>query len=1116
MAATLERTHMNRRALLLACALLACKHQEAAAPPPPVSAQPAPKSDAQVAWKAVVDAPDRSQKDRDLDAGRHPAELLEFLDLKPGMKVADMGAGGGYTTELLARAVGPTGVVFMQNDPSWLTFLQAPIQERFEHAAMKDVKRAEAQFADPLPLEKNLDEVVLNTIYHDIANLPVDRVRMNRLIFNALQPGGAYVVIDSSALDGTGLRDTQTLHRIDEAVVKAEVLKAGFQLVAEANFLRNPQDPRDWNSSPAAATKAGKRGQSDRFALKFVRPEGSQAQTIAPTLRLPAGVSPRHVTAELAIDPLQESFEGKETIDLKLDAAAPFIWLNADGLQVLDTNPPSQLVDAQPGFIGLQFQQPLPAGAASLQIHWRGKISSTDTDGCFRQQENGEWYAMTHLEPTGARRIFPSFDEPSFKIPWKISLRVRKSDAAFFNTPIESTDEVGEQKLVHFAETKPLPSYLLAWAVGPYERVEGAPMKTGQPTGVIVTKGKKEWAKYSLQSTPLLMNLLTDYFGHPYNYPKLDLFEVPLGTGAMENPGLISFNQRINLAKPGAQTPQFEIRAAQVEAHEFAHLWFGDMVTTAWWDDIWLNEAFATWGEAKIMERFQPAWGEAADRTQATENAMLVDQLLSARRIRQPIQSESDIKTAFDGITYQKGSAVIGMFEQWVGADKFQKGVQRYLRDHKDGNATAEDFLTAISADAGRDVAPAFESFLDQPGLPLVQEKLVCDQGKGRLELAQYRYLPLGAQSRGAPRWQIPFCVRTEKGTTCILLTDPTFKLDLPSCPEWLMPNASSAGYYRSALDDAALARLMKNLGKLNPSEKMRVFFDVDAGAHAGLVDYARAFELMGKLANDKERHVVAALLPPVTFAREALVSEELAPRYAAFVRATFGPRARSLGFTEKKHELIEARILRPLILRVVGDEGADPGVRVEAQKLALRWLGDHSVASPELAATALLLAALDGDAMLYDRYLATAKAETDRNERQRILAAMGRFRDPELVARGFQIYLGNDFDPRESYVLLAGPAAHSSTRELVFAFVQKNFDTIVARMPRDFGALLPTLGRGFCDEAHFIAMQSFFSARARNFAGGDRRLTQTLEEIQQCAGFKAKAAPALAAFLSK
>jgi alanyl aminopeptidase len=492
------------------------------------------------------------------------------------------------------------------------------------------------------------------------------------------------------------------------------------------------------------------------------------------------------------------------------------------------------------------------------------------------------------------------------------------------------------------------------------------------------------------------------------------------------------------------------------------------------------------------------------------------DQLLSARRIRQPIQSEGDIKTAFDGITYQKGSAVINMFEQWIGPDKFQKGVHRYLTGHANGNATADDFLAAISADAGKDVAPAFNTFLNQPGLPLVTMKLACTQGKGHLEMTQYRYLPVGAKPSGAPHWQIPICVRTEKGPTCTLLVDPNGKLDLPSCPEWMMPNAASAGYYRSSLDDASLTKLMKNLGKLTPSEKMRAFYDVDASAHAGLGDYARTFELMGKLAGDKERHVVAALLPPVSFAREQMVTDDLAPKYAAFVRATFGARAHSLGFVEKKNEPIEARILRPQLLKIVGDEGGDSALRIEAQKLALRWFANHSVASPELAATALWLAAIDGDAMLYDRYLTAAKAEPERTERQRILGAMGHFRDPELVARGFQVYLGSDFDPREAYALVSGPAAYHATRDLAFTFAQKNFDAIVAKMPRDFGATVPRLGSGFCDEEHFNAMQSFFSARARTFAGGDRRLTQTLEEIQQCAVFKAKAQPSLTAFLSK
>jgi len=208
--------------------------------------------------------------------------------------------------------------------------------------------------------------------------------------------------------------------------------------------------------------------------------------------------------------------------------------------------------------------------------------------------------------------------------------------------------------------------------------------------------------------------------------------------------------------------------------------------------------------------------------------------------------------------------------------------------------------------------------------------------------------------------------------------------------------------------------------------------------------------------------------------------------------------------------------VLRPLLLKVVGDEGQDPAVRADAQKLALRWLADHSVASPELAAVALRLAALDGDAALYDRYLASAKAEKNRLDRQRILDALGSFRDPELIARGFRVYQEQEFDPREAYSLVAGPASYGPTRDLPFNFAQKNFDAIVAMMPRDFGAVVPRLGAGFCDEPHFNAMAAFFGPKARNFAGGERRLTQSLEQIQQCAAFKAKAAPQLAAFLGK
>ena len=1103
---------MKRLSLLLFC-LAACK---TAAPAP--EAQPgASKPDARGAWKSVVDAPDRSEKDRALDAGRHPAEMLEFLNLKPGMKVADLGAGGGYTTELLARAVGPGGVVYMQNDPSWMPFLKDPIAERMTHtAAMKNVVRADVPFGDALPPEvKNLDAVVMNVIYHDIANLPIDRVRMNRVVFNLLQPGGAYVVIDSSAKDGSGLSQTQALHRIDEKVVKEEILKAGFKLVSEGGFLRNPEDTRDWNSSPGAATKAGKRGQGDRFAFRFVRPEGSPQQTVAPRLRLPAGVKPSRYTAELAIDPARDDFEGKGSLELTADAATDLLWLNAENLTILDTEPNSTVVDAQPGYLGLQFEKPLPAGASTVKLHWQGKLSRIDGQGLFRQQENGQWYVLSQGEPVGMRRVLPCFDEPSFKIPWKISLKVKQSDAAYFNTPAEAIEDGGALKTVRFAETKPLPSYLLAFGVGPFERVDAGSTQTGEPVGIVVTQGKAAWARYSAQSSPKLMNILADYFRVPHHYPKLDLIEVPLGGGAMENPGLITFAQRINLAKPGSDTPQFLRRAAGVEAHEFAHLWFGDMVTTAWWDDLWLNEAFASWMTFKAIDQFAPSWNTPAERVASMDRAMHADRLLSARRIRQPIDSEGDIKTAFDAITYQKGAAVIGMFEQWVSAEPFRKGVKRYLTEHADGNATAAEFLAAISAESGKDVGPAFSSFLDQGGLPLLSMKVACEGGKGKLQLSQSRYLPLGAGPAREQVWQIPVCVRTAAGSACMLLADKKGELALDSCPQWVAPNLAGTGYYRSALDDESTGKLTRNLAQLAVPERMLFFSDANAAAHAGVTDGARVLHLLLALADDKDRHVVELLLGPLQELRaQGIVEGDALAKLGALVREAFGKRARTLGFKEKRGEPDDARILRPTLLRLLGDEGGELQLRTDAQKLALRWIADHRAASPELASAALYLAALDSDALLLEKLRSAAAAETDRNERQRMLAAMGAVRDPELAQKNFALFLTDAFDSREALPLLRGASEDPRTRDALWEFMQKNWDKIVARLPKDGASRLPFFAAGYCDEEHAAALGEFFRPKLSANSGMDRALQQSVEEVRQCAAFKAKQGPALSAYL--
>jgi alanyl aminopeptidase len=859
---------------------------------------------------------------------------------------------------------------------------------------------------------------------------------------------------------------------------------------------------------------------SSQSAQPTAQPDPRTAQrteVAAPRLRLPAGVKPVRFEGELAIDPTSDEFQGTGQFELSADAPVALLWLNADTVEIAETDPKSTVANAQPGFVGLRFDTPLPAGASTLKLRWKGKISRTDNQGLYRQQENGIWYVLSQGEPLGMRKVIPCFDEPSFKIPWKISLRVPRADAAYFNTPQEASEEQGETKVARFAETKPLPSYLLAFGVGPFERVDAGKIRSGAPVGVVVTKGKAAWATYSAQSSPELMSLLEDYFQLPYHYPKLDLIEVPLGGGAMENPGLITFAQRINLAKPGTDTPQFFRRAANVEAHEMAHLWFGDLVTNAWWDDLWLNEGFASWMTNKAIERFAPAWGAPAERAGQMEQAMKADSLLSARRIRQPIASEGDIKTAFDAITYQKSAAVIGMFEQWVGAQSFRKGVTRYLKEHADGNATAKDFLAAISAEAGKDVAPAFSTFLDQGGLPLVSAKVVCDGAKGRLELSQTRYLPLGAGPASDQLWQIPVCVRSNLGSACTLLTGKTGTLELAGCPHWVMPNAGASGYYRSSLDDAALAKLTKSAGALTVPERMILFSDVDAAAHAGAAGIERSLHLVQALAGDKDRHVVEELLPPLRAARrEGLVPDDASARFQAFVRDAFSKRTRALGLKEKEGEPDDARILRPQLLRLEGDEGGDRQLRAEARRLALHWLSDHKTASPELASAALFLSALDADPLLWDQLHQAAQAEPDRVERQRILEAMGAVRDPRLAEKNFAVFLSVEFDSREAFTLLFGANGDLRTREPLWAFLKGNFDAINARLPQDFAPRIPWAVSAFCDDGHAAEVARFFQPHATDHPGLDRTLAQVAEQIRQCAAFKAKQGPRLAAFLKR
>jgi alanyl aminopeptidase len=558
-----------------------------------------------------------------------------------------------------------------------------------------------------------------------------------------------------------------------------------------------------------------------------------------------------------------------------------------------------------------------------------------------------------------------------------------------------------------------------------------------------------------------------------------------------------------------------------------AHMWFGDLVTTAWWDDIWLNEAFATWMSAKTLERLKPEWHTEISKAEANGTAMSSDSLVSARRVRQPVDSKSDIANAFDTITYEKGAAVISMFEHWLSVEKFRAGVRRYLSEHAYGNATAADFLAAVSAAAGLDIAPAFSTFLDKPGVSLVSGDVKCGEGAepSQLALAQRRFLPLGSPAAPDALWQIPVCVRyTHPGqdSFCTLLAQPAASVALPAgepCPSWLLLNDGGAGYYRTLYRGGLLERLIADGGKaLSPVERVGIVGDVAALLRGGELPAADALRTASQFAGDPTRQVVSTTVRIVSGAGYNLTPPDLKPNYERFVRKVYGARAQELGWTPQPGESDDAHLLRPELVPFVADDGADAVLIAEAVRLASKWLADRSGIAPGMIDAVLETAAAHGDRPLYDRMAAALAKTTDPTDRRALLAGMAAFRDPAIIKVNFDLLLKGETDLREAAGLLFGPLQDPETRAIPFELVRDNYDQLISKLPNgllgEFAGYLPTVGRAFCDEKRRAEVEAFFKDRSAKTTGGARILAQTLESVGQCIAIRQAQEPSVAEFL--
>ncbi len=880
-----------------------------------------------------------------------------------------------------------------------------------------------------------------------------------------------------------------------------------------------------------------------------------------PVMRLGDAVKPLAYEAELTVVPTQERFVGHVVIHAEVARATEFFWMNATRLDIRTATVTAGgkifVAKTIPGghdFVGLRFAAVVPAGRVVIALDYDGVIDRTETAGIFKQQDGDNWYAFTQFEKTDARRAFPCFDEPGWKTPWHLSLIVPAGAIAASNMPIASEEPIvapppepprkggvaaapaPAMKRVRFAPTPPLPSYLVAFAVGPFDVVDGGRAgKRGTPLRYLVPKGRAGEVAFAKEATPKLLEQLEDYFGQPYPYEKLDAVAIPLTVnfGAMENVGLITYKLSLIAARPDQETEQFKRDYAGTAAHEIAHQWFGNLVTMQWWNDAWLNESFATWMSAKVVDRAYPVWQTRLAGDDRRRRAMQVDRLAATRQVRQPVNTLDDLGNTFDAITYDKGAAVLAMFESAVGDERFRNGVRRYVYEHANGNARAEDFFSAISIEAGTEnsaVIAGLKTFIEQPGVPRLSVALDCGlDGKSapRLVLSQSRYLPsrpIGDPAFGQ-RWTFPACFQFGRGgdfnELCTLIQDSRTVLPLPAgetCPAWVLPNPGGKGYFVSSMPTDLTQQLVRT--PLLPSEAIPALDDAATLVGSGEWPADLALEFAARFANNRQVTVAEAAAVLAGEVRASWI-DDASDRdgYARYVQKHFGTKAKALGWTAKSTDRDGDPTFRQKLLPWVADVGNDVGLQREATKLSRDWLAAKAPLPPGARAAMLTASRVAQGAAgreLLDAYLDVLPRSSG-GDRETLLVAIGSFRDAVLAEAAYDALFADRSDARDGLTAMTRGARDDEAAALqAIHYLHGHYDAVLRRLPELAGGGLPHLGDKLCDANAKAEFDATFADRAGQIPGGARNYAQASERIGICLAARQLQRPTLKAFVAK
>ncbi len=840
---------------------------------------------------------------------------------------------------------------------------------------------------------------------------------------------------------------------------------------------------------------------------------------------LPATVRPARYAIRLEPDLERFTFDGEETVAIDVSQPVSEIVLNAIELEVhsaaLKGNGVSLTardirLDAGRETATLDFGESVAPGRYDLALTFTGTLNDK-LHGFYRSQYAGpdgeiRYMAATQFEATDARRSFPCWDEPECKATFQVTLSIPTGLKAISNTPVEheSQPRPGVTEL-RFAETPVMSTYLLAFVVGDLTAIHGQYQGPGGPTQVSVwtTPGKEEQGRFALDTSVSLLTFFNDYFGIPYPLEKLDHIALPdFAAGAMENWGAITYREIALLVDEANSSAGTRQRVAEVVAHEMAHMWFGDLVTMQWWDDLWLNESFASWMGTKAVDWLFPEWEMWTQFVNMdTTRALSLDGLKNSHPIEQEVENPAEVSQLFDAISYSKGASIIRMLEQFLGADTFRSGLRQYIAANQYGNARTQDLWSALESASGQPVTSIMDSWTKQMGYPVLQVEASGTAGARRLTVSQERFVYDRLLEDRGPEpevWQVPIRVSQggdEPATIVMDSREASLTLEAPAKTgdgQWFKINPQQTGFFRVNYQPQDWDRLIPAIKsqELSAADRLGIQNDAYSLSKSGHLPITRFLSLAQAYVNETDASVWGDLSSNLRDLEILLTGGPAFQLFQSFACSVFKPAAERVGWEPNSGEGHLDALLRSIVLSQAGSYG-DRDILTQAANLFDRHLQDRNAVRPDLRGVVFSLAAQAGDRAVYDQLWELEKETGLQEEKMRLLMALARFEDQGLLAETLERSLTSDVRLQDTISVVSSVAANPHGRRLAWDFLKSNWPEFDRRYGAGgFGLMrLVAMCGSFTTQESLDDVERFFTKNPAPAA--DRTIRQSVEKIR-------------------